>query len=247
VSAHRLDVTPALVRRVVSDVAPLVAHLTGWHLNTDGLDIRVIPRDQGYEEIVVAGLRHAGLHVDLGRPRTALERLDEYVLEESILAAYQPGSHELIVVRENVDDSNLDGLRLVVSHELVHFGQHCRYPFLFQRVCQTIRCAAVMGLSDGVADPEAAQRELGRIQEIMTLLESHAAFVEQSVKRLYLPRAEVKSHFNIATVLFQMLGAQKICQYTEGVPRVAAAVEAGEVDALYLGTVDLGPGAGLGF
>ena len=85
----------------------------------------------------------------------------------------------------------------------------------------------------GLAQPGAgsfdALRALERIQEIMTLFESHAAYVEQSVKRLYLPRAEVASHFNIAAVLFRMLGAQKIRQYTDGVPRVAAAAAAGEV------------------
>jgi len=235
VSPDRLDVTPALVSRVAREVAPLVAHLTGWRLNTDGLGARVIPRHRGYEEIVLARLRDAGVPIDIEAPRSALERLNEYVLEESILAAYQPGSRELLVVRENVCDSNLDGLRLIVAHELVHFGQHGRYEFLFRRVDRTIRYVTAVGLAEPGSGSVAALRALERLQEIMTLFESHAAYVEQSVKWLYLPRAEVVSHFNIATVLFRMLGAQKICQYTDGVPRVAAAAAAGAVDALYAG------------
>ena len=239
-SPHRLDVTPVLVRRVVSDVAPLVTHLTGWPLHVNGLGMRVIPKDRGYEEIVLARLRDAGLPVDFEAPRSAFERLNEYVLEESILAAYQPGSRELLVVRENVSDSNLDGLRLVVAHELVHFGQHGQYEFLFRRVDRTIRYVAAMRLAGPGTDPAGALPALARIQEIMTLFESHAAYVEQSVRRLYLPRAEVASHFNIAAVLFRMLGAQKICQYTDGVPRVAAAAAAGHVDALYAGVAKHG-------
>jgi hypothetical protein len=56
------------------------------------------------------------------------------MLEFTILAAYQPITGEILAIRENVDDSNLEGLKLVVGHELVHRGQHVQYPELFLRL-----------------------------------------------------------------------------------------------------------------
>jgi len=56
--------------------------------------------------------------------RDIVTRTVEYLVENNVLAAYEPLTNELMVVRENVDDSNLDGLKVVLGHELTHRGQH---------------------------------------------------------------------------------------------------------------------------
>lgn len=65
--------------------------------------------------------------------REFVDRTVEYLVEINVLAAYEPLTNELMVVRGKVDDSNLDGLKLVLAHELTHRGQHVHHPALFER------------------------------------------------------------------------------------------------------------------
>ena len=139
--AKRLVVTEQLIREVVHEVAPVVSEATGWPLEIRALGHRVLPRDRGYEEVLLARIKGAGIDLGDAPKRGLLERLLEYVVEGTVLAAYEPSTSELLVVRENVDDSNLDGLRLVVAHELVHRGQHVNHGELFAQVDAAVRAA----------------------------------------------------------------------------------------------------------
>jgi len=228
----RLDVTDALIQIVVQEMTPLVERLTGWNLRPASLRQRVLPKERGYEEIVLSRMQAAGVNVDEDSPRNVVERLAEYMLEETVLAAYEPGSSEILVIRENVDDSNLDGLRLVVAHELVHRGQHVNHPEIFQQVDLSVRNVCQMELDTDWARSQALE-QMGRIQPMMTVLESHAMYVQETIKRLYLPKAVIESHFNLAVMLMRLLAAPKMAQYTGAVPAVARASKAGTVDDLY--------------
>ncbi|NLG99778.1 MAG: hypothetical protein GX491_20675 [Chloroflexi bacterium] len=119
----KIDVTPELVGRLINQVAPLVEFTTRWSLDLQTLKYRVLPKNRGYEEIVLARFAGVGLPVEIDKPRSPGELLIEYMLENNILGAYEPSTQEILVVRENVDESNLDGLRLILAHELVHRGQ----------------------------------------------------------------------------------------------------------------------------
>lgn len=227
-----LDVSEDLVRRLVAGVAPLVSHLTGWNLRTGDLGARVLERAGCNEEILGRRLKSAGI---IPIPRQAgdfYELLMDRLLEENILAAYDHGGQEIVVVRENVEGSDLDGLRLVLAHELVHRGQHVQHRNIFVLADALLREA----VSEAGPDPDTAAAPPGqpsRLDAIMTLLESHARYVEQEVNRLYLPRAKVQSHFNMLAFLFQALNPRKSRQYSDGLPEVANAVRAGTVDSLY--------------
>lgn len=225
----RLDVSDDLIRELVGEVTPLVVHLTGWNLRCGDLGHRVLPRDRGYEEIVLGRLSGAGIRVEADPHQDPIARLMEHMIESNILAAYDHGRQEILVVRENVDDSNLDGLRLVLCHELVHRGQHIHHAPLFSRVDQVIRDAFVAG-SDGDA---AVRDALEEIDAIMTLFESHAHFVELEIKRLYLPHGVVESHFDMLSLIFHYVGQQKLSQYVEGIPAISSAVRSGTLDALF--------------
>ncbi|MEO0086052.1 MAG: hypothetical protein ABIK37_05420 [candidate division WOR-3 bacterium] len=224
----RLEITDTLLRQVVSEVGPLVEAETGWPLEPAGLSVRAVPKERGYEEIVLGRLRGAGVRLDeAGRPGLP-ERLLEYVVEANVLAAYEPSRGELIVVRENVDDSNLDGLRLVVGHELVHRAQHVRYPELFSRLDSAIR-----SLFDETAGLRDVLGRLKAIQPLMSLIESHAWHVQENLRRTHFPGAVIERHFNIATVLMRVFGARKVAQYRDAVPEIAAAAASGGVDGLF--------------
>ena len=228
----RIDVTVPLVRRLAEEVRPLVRKLTGWRLDLPGLEIRVLPQDRGYEEVVLHRLEGAGLSVDEDEPRGLFEKIVEYVVERSVLAAYEPSRGELMVIRENVDESNLDGLRLVVAHELVHRGQHLRHPELFERVDAVVR-STFDYISDGGSELQVILEKAAEIQSIMTVLESHAVYVQESLRGTLYPDAVIESHFSLAVLLLRCFAGAKIAQYRDGIPQVAEATRDGRVDQMY--------------
>ncbi len=227
-----LTIDDRLIASLVSEVAPLVSSITGWDLQIPTLRNHILPKDQGYEEIVEGKLRLLGLPVS--QERDIVDRTVEYLVENNVLAAYEPLSNELMVVRENVDDSNLDGLKLVLAHELTHRGQHVHYPALFERV-NTILVNVLKGMESGQVD---LQKTLGYFEEVkplMTLIESHASYVQGMLKQLHFPRARIETRFTLPVILFRIIGVGKTSQYTEGLPQVATAMRGGSVDDLFRG------------
>ena len=236
-SAKRLHLTDSLIRAEVLQVAPAVTRLTGWNLGLDTLGCRVLPKDRGYEELLLGRLGEIGIHDWQDLMPDFLERMLEYLIEQNTLAAYLPGAGEILLIRDNVDDSNLDGLKLVLGHELVHRGQHLAHGPLLARVEELLEQAFAQIQS---RDPNLQQLRqiMGQIQPIMTLLESHAAYVQGRLRQAYFPEARIESHFNLGTLLMRWVGAGKVAQYTDGLPKVAAAVASGSVESLYAGFGD---------
>jgi len=217
---------------MVRQVGPLVEAITRWNLRLDQMRCRVLPKEAGYEELVLGRLRGAGIYVEANASPGIIERLLEYVIEGNAMGAYEPSTQELMLVRENVDDSNLDGLRVIVGHELVHRGQHVTYPFLFERVNQATR-QLVLYLEQARPDLAAIREVVRVIQPMMSLIESHAYYVQGMLARLHFPDAHVETHVSLPVLLLRIFGGQKIAQYTDAVPAITEATQAGTVDALY--------------
>jgi hypothetical protein len=228
----RLEITDNTIRTILLEVAPLVARATGWELDLTSLHSRVLPRNRGYEEMLLGRLQ--GVEVEEWKELMPdlLERMLEYVVEQNSLAAYMPGSAEILVIRENVDDSNLDGLKLVLAHELVHRAQHITHPQLFRRV-DALMLQALRLFQAEDTDMQRMQSILEQVQPVMTLLESHAAYVQGTLKQAYFPEAHIETHFSLAALLMRIVAAPKLAQYTDGLPQVAEAVRAGRLDALF--------------
>ena len=53
----KLNITESLVRNAMAVVESDVKRLTDWNLELDSLGVRVLPKDRGYEDIVLARLR----------------------------------------------------------------------------------------------------------------------------------------------------------------------------------------------
>jgi hypothetical protein len=123
-------------------------------------------------------------------------------------------------------------LKLVLAHELTHRAQHMAHGRLFARLDRLLWQAFTL-----IQSPESSlqpmQQIYAQIQPIMTLLESHASYIQGIVKQNYLPEARVERHFNLATILLRLIGAPKVAQYTEGLPQVVAAANAGRLDELF--------------
>jgi hypothetical protein len=229
----KLDITERLVRETVEDMAPLVEGITGWGLELSALGVRVLPKDRGYEEIVLARIQGAGVSIDENAPRNIIERIVEYVVEDCLIAAYEPSSSKMLIIAENVDDSNIDGLRLVVAHELVHRGQHLHHPEVFATLDITIRkifSSVIITKEPGIRDIVA---HVNKIQSTMNLLESHAFYVQERLYASHFPGAQIESHFNLPAILMRVFGRRKLVQYKKRLPDVARAFETGTIESLY--------------
>jgi hypothetical protein len=218
------------ITALVSEIAPLVSAITGWDLQLGGLRCRVLPKDQGYEEIVENKMLALGL--SFIPERDIVTRTVEYLVENNILAAYEALTNELMVVRENVDDSNLDGLKVVLGHELTHRGQHIAHPQLFARL-NRILAEMIKGLETGQVDLHKLRGYFEEVRPLMTLSESHASYVQGILLQRYFPQAQIEHHSSLPVLLFRVLGYGKVAQYTEGLPQVAAAALTGGIDGLF--------------
>jgi hypothetical protein len=230
----KLLVDNKLVSKLVDEVSPLVRQLTHWKLATNKLRCRVIPKQRGYEEIAINQLQHLGIPVFEDVTRDFFERLAEYLVEANVLAAYLPWNAEIIVMRENVDDSNLNGLRLILGHELVHRAQHVNHPQIFkhlEKLSQRIYLAFYEEQEN--LDLEQIMDTLIEIRSIMTLIESHASVVQYTLNREHFPDAKIESHWSLPAMLFRLIGQEKLSQYQDGVPMVMRAMERGAIDDLY--------------
>jgi len=228
----KLSVTEHLVFDLLDEVVPLVERSTKWDIKAKTLRYRVLPKKRGYEEVVLGRLKGAGIQVEENHRRSIIERLIEFIIESNVAGAYQPVSGEILIIRENVDDSNLDGLKLVVAHELVHRGQHVNFPQIFENLDVTIR-DVYSYLNQEKSNLGEVIRIMERIRPSMTLIESHAVYIQNLLQRLYFPKARIETHFNIATLIFRLLGKKKMSQYTEGIPQIISAVNSGDVNSLY--------------
>ena len=228
----KLVITDEFLKNIIFEVAPLVSQATSWDLKLPSLQVRALPKDQVYEEILLGRLRHTGISGWEELMPDFLERMLEYMIEGNALAAYMPGDGEILVIRENVDDSNLDGLKLILAHELTHRAQHMAHGDLFDRLDRLMWQAFTL-IQSPENNLQPIQQIFAQIQPVMTVLESHAAYVQGVIKQKYLPHAQVEKHFNLATLLLRLIGAPKVAQYTDGLPQVAGAVQSGSLDALF--------------
>ena len=226
----KLTIDDVLISSLVSEVGPLVSSITGWDLQLAGLKTVVVPKEQGYEAIVEGRLSALGIPVRA--ERDIIDRTVEYLVENNVLAAYEPLTGELVVVRENVDDSNREGLMLVLAHELVHRGQHIHHPQIFEHV-NRILLAVFNEMNTGQADISRMMAYFEEVKPLMTLIESHASYVQGVLLQMYFPQARIETRFTLPVILFRIIGFGKTAQYTESLPQVADAVEQGSIDRLF--------------
>jgi hypothetical protein len=230
----KLTIDNALLSSLIDDVAPLVSSVTDWDLQISSLHSRVLPKRLGYEEILLGRFHSMGIQGWEEMMPDILERMIEYLIEENTLAAYLSGTGEILVIRENVDDSNLDGLRLILAHELVHRGQHIVHGGIFTQVDNLLQQAFAEIKSD-TTNQTKMRLIFDQMQPIMTLLESHATYIQGFLKQSYFPTARVETHFNIAALLMRLVGTPKLAQYTDGLSQIAVAARSGNLESLYAG------------
>ncbi len=116
----------------------------------------------------------------------------------------------------------------------MHRAQHVNHPKLFEQIDHLTRLALCAYFqSPGSLSLHEFIQTLKEIRTMMTLVESHAVFIQNVLAKSHFSQAQVEAHFSLPVLLFRLLGQEKISQYTDGLPAVAEAAAAGNVDMLF--------------
>ena len=214
------------IENLLAEVAPRVERLTGWDTNLANLKVKIIKRNQLWEQGLKPKYDHLGVETeaktDKGKNALALSKaLMPYI----ILGLYEPLTGTMLVLPDNVRfGTNESGLAVTLGHELVHRCQFTNnhqfanmYPALVKRMV-----GANAFDEDGDEDKNARKY----LQAYMTLVEGDAKFVEGQLNKMFYQDAKNKtahaSNF-IGLVLFlSTLGdsdgglVKKLKQYTKG-------------------------------
>jgi hypothetical protein len=228
---RRLPITPDLLWVQVHRVAPEVELLTGWPLRLNSLQVFVVSRRDAAEFAFAEMLRSARLPPSTVRADEPLGWLRRAARGRAIGAFYEHGRNAICAVSDNVDESNNDGLALILAHELAHRAQHLQY----QRIHAKVQ-AATRRLYRLAGKPSTTEEEwravTDEITPIMTVMESHATYVTELARRTRLPLGRTEPVPWLARRLDELLDRDKCAQYRE-TRLIARAVGMGELGDLF--------------
>ena len=167
--AAHLHLDNDLVRYCLAEVAPLVERLTGWSNLLDDLAVEVAPSLAPYmlrEPLIGAGRDPTGL----GAKVTAF--VTDFVQGPGAgCALYDAHTHTIIFNSSLLSQVNLEGLKVMCGHELVHVGQFKNTPGL-----REYNLAHLRGM---IADAENEDAEVARKKmAYMVELEGYAKYIE---------------------------------------------------------------------
>jgi hypothetical protein len=167
--AAHLHIDDELVRYCLAEVAPLVERLTGWSNLLEGLKVEVAPSlapTMIREPLIGAGKDPT----DLAAKMTAFVT-DLMQGPGAGCALYDAHTHTVIFNSSILEQVNLEGLKVMCGHELVHVGQFKYTPGL-----REYNLAHLRGMIAGAATetPEESTRKMA----YMTELEGYAKYIE---------------------------------------------------------------------
>jgi hypothetical protein len=183
----RLNIDEDLVNECLVEITPLVEQLTGWRNLLDGLHVEVTDRmgEWALKDLVpLMGLESGSF----------AEKCSSLLFDQCFKFAglYSPTHHTLVVNRPLMERNNLDALKVIIGHELVHVGQFKNYPHLIEE--HNARLLEFEELLNSVEDSSledvvAKIKTLG-MQGQMQELEGYAFYIQKDF---------LEVHYNMAT------------------------------------------------
>lgn len=173
----RLDVDRELVYACLQEVAPKVERLTGWRGLLEDLEIAVT---NNYRKSVFRLVGELGVATSFW-DRTALR-----LLFKMFMAQYEPLSQVLVVHQRPCARCNLDGLKVILGHELVHVGQFKHSPTIVRQYRESLQW-----LRRTMEDTKLTFREMvenldySLHQDFMSQIEGYATYIQRYLERYY--------------------------------------------------------------
>ena len=107
------------VQRLIEDVAPKVERLTGWDTHLDDLTVRIVRRDQVWDQGIKPKYDILGIDVEptTEEGKKALGWL-KFVMPYLMLAQYDPMTNTLMIIPDNVRfGTNESGLAIILRRK----------------------------------------------------------------------------------------------------------------------------------
>lgn len=233
--AKRLDIDDAMVRECVTEVAPIVEHLTGWRGLLDGLKIEVADSLAPY--MMRETLRAQGKEPSSAEARITAALADLVQAPGAGCALYDPHIHTLVVNRSIMEQAGLDALKIMCGHELVHVGQFKNTPGLTAHNLHHLQAM-------GTTMINASQEEFATVGAYMIELEGYAKYIESDfLHKKFYSMATLMYHASVFEQLVQALLTSlsegvsadqnaKANQYSEGLERYRKR-QVGEIPARF--------------
>lgn len=175
--ATRLDLDEELVGHCLREVAPKVEHLTGWRNLLDDLDI-VVTND--YRKSFFRLLEWVDISIGI------VARLFLRSWFKLILSQYEPLSQALIVNKRPCANCNLDGLKVVLGHELAHVGQFRSTPELADHCRDSLLWLKERMVQGDLSLKEIVERlDYSMTQYYMSQIEGYASYIESYLRQYY--------------------------------------------------------------
>lgn len=182
----RLDIDNALVEHCLKEVCPLIESLTGWSGLLNDLTVEIVPNlDERWHQLVD----------EIEQDRDAVPKdTVQHVIKHAtgMTAAYDPFDDTLLINATWLENYNLDALKVIIGHELVHVGQYRHTPGLLaqHRAYATLISRLKRSLSE-VARLEASRRiQQSPWQRYLKQIEGYATHIQQD---------HLERHYNLAT------------------------------------------------
>ena len=190
----RLALDDATVAHCLEEVAPLVESLTGWRGLLDRLEVRMS---------LAVSPKVQELMAELGVSSTVTKAM----MGGFLGAMYDPYAHAVLINKRWAERQNLDEMKVVLGHELVHVGQHLAHPELtetgetltrsyFRAVNKVTESAAFTSIAEYVQrlSEEPAHQAM---QEHMSNIEGYASYVEHGWLRRHYTCATRYPHMSL--------------------------------------------------
>ena len=183
---ERLEVDVDLVKDCLIEVTPLVEQLTGWRHLLDDLNIVVV--DNAGDYLIKDFAELLNVEEDSFGAKVMKVALQHCA---AFLGLYDPIRHTLIINEDMMEHHNMDALKVVIGHELVHVGQFKNHPELIEE--HKLRFAELKSLFE---------RETLSIEEFKEKFESFG--FQSQMKELegyayYIQRDFLEAHYNLST------------------------------------------------
>ncbi|MCF7859607.1 MAG: hypothetical protein K9N07_09870 [Candidatus Cloacimonetes bacterium] len=198
----RLNITEDLVESCVNEVLPLVEQATNWHDILDGIHFEIINNKSGMKRIIEKLFEYyqtaLGIEDDLVYMPWLFYKILTAILYNSISALYFPGDKTIYINNHTCQYINLDYLKVILGHEIVHAGQFKSVSNL-KPALESYLNELLQEVSEDRSATEVEELEFeellkivknSKIQNAMTALEGHAYFIQKEY---------LEKHYNCAT------------------------------------------------
>ncbi len=184
---QRLDLDDDLARHCLEEITPFVECLTGWSGLLEDLNVDVTDDIGSYINRYILeafGAQEQDLF------SKALNKITMSFV--NLIALYDPIRHSVAINRKEAAAQNLDALKVILGHELVHVGQFKYHPHLREEQKQHMqKLRELVEQHASLSPQELAQAiQASSPQKQMSKLEGYAYYIQRDF---------LEKHYNMAT------------------------------------------------